>query len=235
LCPLSLYGDSLRFCCETSYNREAKGEATVAVKRALVIVDVQNDFCPGGALAVPEGDLVVPVINGLSGRFDLVVATQDWHPADHLSFAVNNDRQPGEVVTLNGQPQILWPVHCVQGTRGAELVPGLDTGPIARIIQKGTDREVDSYSGFFDNDHRRGTGLAEYLHDEQVDEVYVCGLATDYCVKYTALDARSLGFATVLIADAARGVELATGDVRRAVEEMQAAGVQVRQSAGLGF
>jgi nicotinamidase/pyrazinamidase len=198
---------------------------------ALIIVDVQNDFCPGGALAVREGDQVVPVINRLQPRFDLIVATQDWHPANHGSFAANHPgRQPGEVIELAGLPQTLWPVHCVQGTRGAELHPGLDRSRISEIIRKGTEPTIDSYSGFFDNGRRAATGLEQFLRDRLVDKVYVCGLATDYCVKATALDALSLGFKTHVIEDASRGVDLRPGDVQRAIEEMRANGVIVVQS-----
>jgi nicotinamidase/pyrazinamidase len=193
-----------------------------------VIVDVQNDFCPGGALPVPEGDRVVAVINRIQPGFDLVVATQDWHPADHGSFAANHPgRRPGERIELAGLPQILWPVHCVQNTPGAELHPGLDRAPIARVFPKGTDPSVDSYSGFFDNGHRRSTGLGEYLKGRGVREVYVCGLATDYCVKATALDAVALGFKTFLVEEACRGVELRAGDVRQAIRQMRKQGVVV--------
>jgi nicotinamidase/pyrazinamidase len=196
--------------------------------RALIIVDVQNDFLPGGALAVPGGDEIVPILNGLQPRFDLIVATQDWHPPKHGSFAANHPgRTPGETIDLAGLPQILWPVHCVQGTPGAEFAPTLDRSRWARVFTKGTDPEIDSYSGFFDNGHRRATGLGEYLGAEGVEEVYVAGLATDYCVKFTALDARGLGFETFLIADASRGVDLQAGDCARAVEEMRAAGVKI--------
>lgn len=204
------------------------------VVKVLIIVDVQNDFCPGGALAVRDGDRVVPIINSVQERFDLVVATQDWHPADHLSFAANHEgKAPGEVIELNGRPQVLWPPHCVQNTRGADFKADLDTSRIARVFQKGMDRAVDSYSGFFDNDHIHATGLGDYLREQSADEVYVCGLATDYCVKFSALDARSLGFDTFLIEDASRGVELQEGDVRRAVEELRVAGVRVVQSSDL--
>lgn len=199
---------------------------------ALLVVDVQNDFCPGGALPVPEGDRVVEVINRLQPNFALVVATQDWHPASHGSFAANHPgRQVGEPINLNGLPQILWPVHCVQGTPGAELHPALDRSRIARVFPKGTDPGVDSYSGFFDNGRRASTGLGEYLNARGVTEVYVCGLATDYCVQATALDAVDLGFRVYLVADACRGVELRPGDVRRAVEEMRDRGVMVIHSA----
>jgi len=198
---------------------------------ALVLVDIQNDFVPGGALAVPEGDRIVPVVNRLQSRFDLVVATQDWHPANHGSFAANHrGRQPGEVIDLHGLPQVLWPVHCVQGTAGADFVPGLDRTHWDRVFVKGTDAVVDSYSGFFDNGHRQVTGLADYLHDKGVTDIYVAGLATDYCIKFTALDARQLGFKTHLIEDACRGVNLQPGDVERAVEEMRAAGVGIETS-----
>src|SRR4051812_45530569 len=196
---------------------------------ALILVDLQNDFVPGGALAVPEGDAVIPLANALQerGRFDLIVATQDWHPADHASFAVNHPgRHVGEVIDLDGLAQILWPVHCVQETPGASFVDGLATGDIEKVFQKGTDPTIDSYSGFFDNGHRRSTGLENYLRSRGVTDVYVCGLATDYCVKFTALDGRGLGFSTFLITDASRGVNLKPGDVDRAVEEMQRAGVR---------
>jgi nicotinamidase/pyrazinamidase len=201
----------------------------------LIIVDVQNDFCPGGALPVPEGDRVVPVINRLQGAFDLVVATQDWHPATHGSFAVNHPgRGPGEQVELAGLPQILWPVHCVQGTPGAELHAGLERSRIARVFRKGTDPGIDSYSGFFDNGRHRATGLGEYLRGRGISEVYVCGLATDYCVKATALDAVGLGFKTHFIEDACRGVELRPGDVRRAIDELRAQGVMIVRSGEMG-
>jgi len=202
--------------------------------RALILVDLQNDFLPGGALAVPQGDEVVPLANRLAERFDLVVATQDWHPADHGSFAMQHEgREPGDTIVLAGVPQVLWPVHCVQGTRGAEFVEGLDMSRVKKVFRKGTSRDIDSYSGFFDNGHRRATGLGDYLKEQGVSEVYVLGLATDYCVKFTALDARSLGFETYLIEDACRGVELAPGDVGRAVEEMRESGVRVMGSREL--
>lgn len=200
--------------------------------RVLILVDLQNDFLPGGALAVPEGDTVIPVINSLQTKFSVIVATQDWHPANHGSFAVNH---PGkrlyEQVDLNGLPQTLWPVHCVQGTRGAELAPGLEKARITRVFQKGTDPGIDSYSGFFDNGHRKGTGLAEWLKDRRISEVYVCGLATDYCVKFTALDAVQLGFKVFLFEDASRGVNLGPTDVVDAIHEMRTAGVNVVTSS----
>ena len=201
------------------------------MKAALVLVDLQRDFLPGGALPVPEGDRVVPLANRLARRFDLVVATQDWHPPDHVSFAVNHPgHSPGDVVTLGEIRQVLWPVHCVQFTLGASFAADLDAGRIVRIFAKGTQREVDSYSGFVDNLRRRSTGLCEYLKDRRVERLYLLGLATDYCVRATALDARSLGFETFLVADACRGVDLHPGDVQRALTEMQRAGVRLVQS-----
>jgi nicotinamidase/pyrazinamidase len=193
---------------------------------ALVIVDLQYDFLPGGALAVPDGDAVLPLINRLQRQFKLVVATQDWHPANHGSFAVNHPgRNVYEQINLNGLSQTLWPVHCVQNTRGAELA--LNRDRIARVFQKGTDAGIDSYSGFFDNGHRRATGLGDWLKTKDVDEVHICGLATDYCVKFTALDAVGLGLKTSVIIDACRGVNLRPTDVDGAIAEMKQAGVLV--------
>jgi nicotinamidase/pyrazinamidase len=202
--------------------------------KALILVDIQNDFLPGGALAVPGGDEILPVVNRLQDHFDLIVATQDWHPAAHGSFAANHPgKSPGERIDLHGFPQILWPVHCVQGTRGADFAPGLHREKWARVFPKGTDPVIDSYSGFFDNGHRRATGLGDYLREQGVTEVYVTGLATDYCVKFTALDAVKLGFRTMLIEDACRGVNLQPGDVRQAIDEMSAAGIHVLKSTEL--
>lgn len=193
---------------------------------ALILVDIQNDFLPGGALAVPRGDEILPLVNRLQSQFPLVVATQDWHPANHGSFVVNHPgRKPFEEIELNGLPQTLWPVHCVQHTRGAELAPKLERKHIVRIFQKGTDPGIDSYSGFFDNGHRRSTGMGDWLKGRGVTEVHICGLATDYCVKFTALDAVALDFKTRLIADACRGVNLRPADVEQAIAEMKRAGV----------
>lgn len=201
---------------------------------ALILVDLQNDFMPGGALPVAEGHAVVPVANALLPKFELVVATQDWHPAQHGSFAANHaGRKPGEPIDLNGLRQVLWPVHCVQHSSGAEFVQELDASKITRVFQKGTDAGIDSYSGFFDNGHRKATGLGEYLKSRGVDHVYVLGVATDYCVKFTALDARGLGFKTTLIADACRGVNLKPGDVDAAIVELRGAGVDVVHSANV--
>ena len=200
--------------------------------RTLILVDIQNDFLPGGALAVPRGDEVVPVANRLQPRFDLVVATQDWHPERHGSFASTRPgRKPGDVAELAGLPQVLWPDHCVQGTAGAAFAPGLEMNRVEAIVRKGTDPAIDSYSGFFDNGHRKSTGLGDYLKGRGATDVYVLGLATDYCVKFTALDALRLGFHVFLVEDGSRGVELRAGDVTRAVEEMRKAGVEVVRSA----
>lgn len=204
------------------------------MKRALILVDIQNDFVPGGALAVTEGDKVVPVANRVQSAFDLILATQDWHPGDHGSFASQHPgTKPGDVIDLNGIPQVLWPDHCVQGSKGAEFHPGLDRSRIAMVFRKGVDREIDSYSGFFDNGHRRGTGLAEYVRSRNLTDVYIAGLATDYCVKFTALDGRTLGLNVFVIEDGCRGVDLNPGDSAAALDQMRAAGVRVVTSDDL--
>ena len=175
--------------------------------RALIVVDIQNDFVTGGKLAVPLGEQVVPLVNQLSSKFELVVATQDWHPPEHKSFASNHSgKQPFEKVPLAGLEQTLWPDHCVQGSIGAEFHPRLDLRPLEAIFRKGMEPEIDSYSGFFDNGHRKATGLSGYLKERGVDTVYVCGLAADYCVYYTAKDALKEKFRSILVADATRAI-----------------------------
>jgi nicotinamidase/pyrazinamidase len=202
--------------------------------RALVLVDLQYDFMPGGALAVPRGDEVLAVARRVSPAFDTIVETQDWHPRDHGSFAANHPgATPYEVIDLHGLSQVLWPVHCVQGTRGAELHDSLASTPVAACFHKGTDPTVDSYSGFFDNGKRKATGLADWLRARSIDELFVLGLATDYCVKFTVLDAVALGFAVTLIADGCRAVELQPGDGDRAIAAMRAAGATIGQSGEL--
>ncbi len=202
--------------------------------QALVLVDIQHDFCEGGALAVPDGDAVVPLANTLGTRFSLVVATQDFHPPSHLSFAVNHPgKKPYDVVELDGLAQVLWPAHCVAGTPGAELHQGLAQSAIRRVFHKGTDARIDSYSGFFDNGHRKATGLGDYLRAEGATELYVLGLATDYCVKWTALDALQLGFGVHLVEDACRGVGLNERDIPGAIAEMRGAGVRITRMAEL--
>ncbi len=199
---------------------------------ALILVDLQNDFMPGGALAVPDGDAVIPVANRLAQSFDLVVATQDWHPPGHGSFASQHPgKNPGDTVELDGLRQELWPDHCVQGTSGAELHDGLDVRRITRIFQKGTDPRIDSYSTFFDNAHLKSTGLGDYLKEKEVSEVYLMGLATDYCVKFSVLDAVELGFKANVIQDGCRGIDLQAGDVSKAIDEMKTAGVVIVSSA----
>ncbi len=194
----------------------------------LVIVDIQNDFLPGGALAVPDGDAILPVVNSIQDRFATVVATQDWHPANHGSFAVNHPgKKVYDEIELGGLRQTLWPVHCVQNTRGAHLAPGFRRERIARIFQKGVDPEIDSYSCFFDNAHRRSTGLSEWLNERRISEVYLSGLATDYCVKFSALDAIALGLRTWVIEDGCRGVNVRPGDVERAIAELKGAGAKM--------
>jgi nicotinamidase/pyrazinamidase len=198
------------------------------VSSALIIVDVQYDFMPGGALPARDGDAVVPVINRVQPLFDVVIATQDWHPPNHGSFASNHQgHQPGDVVDLDGLAQILWPDHCVQGSHGAELHRDLDRARIAKVVRKGTDPGIDSYSTFFDNGRRKSTGLENDLRARGVTDVYLAGLATDYCVLWSARDAMELGFRTHVIADGCRGVDLKPGDSERAFDEMRALGIEV--------
>ena len=193
---------------------------------ALIMIDLQNDFCSGGSLAVPDGDRVIPLANELQKQFDLVIATKDWHPRDHTSFADNHSSQDvGDLITIDTLSQVLWPVHCVQETHGAEFHPALDTLRIKKIIYKGTDKKIDSYSAFFDNAHQRSTGLADYLYEQNINCIYVMGLATDYCVRYSCLDALQLGFDVYFIQDACRGVELNKGDIACAINEMKVQGV----------
>ncbi len=198
------------------------------------MIDVQNDFCPGGSLAVDRGDEVVPVINALMPRFSLVVATQDWHPPDHVSFANSHaGHKPLDVVQAGGIEQVLWPDHCVRGTRGAELHPKLDAARVGLLLRKGRRSELDSYSAFFENDHHTDTGLQHYLKGLGVTEVVVCGLATDYCVRASAMDAVRVGFKVTLVKDACRGVDFPAGNVADALATMEKAGVRIASSAGL--
>lgn len=195
---------------------------------ALILVDLQNDFCNGGSLAVPDADAVITIANSWQKKFDLVIATKDWHPKDHHSFASNH---PGknlyDVVLISQISQILWPDHCVQESRGAEFHPFLETKNIKKIFFKGTDKNIDSYSAFFDNAHLRSTGLANYLREHHITHIYVMGLATDYCVKYTCLDAVHLGFQVTVVLPGCRGVELQPGDVAKSIAEMQKVGVNI--------
>ncbi len=175
---------------------------------ALLIVDVQNDFLPGGALAVKDGDAIISVINNLQNKFDLVVATQDWHPFDHKSFASSHPgKKAFEEIDLNGMPQVLWPDHCVQETEGSEFSSQLDTKRIETIFRKGMDKNIDSYSGFFDNGKKKATGMGAYLKGRGVTSIYVVGLAADYCVYFTSLDGLELGFDSTIITDATRAID----------------------------
>ena len=196
--------------------------------KALILVDIQNDFLPGGSLAVPQGEQVIAVANRVGLDFEMVLATQDWHPPNHGSFAEHYPgKKPGDQIYLAGLQQTLWPMHCVQNTPGAALAGDLDTARIEKVFQKGTDPNIDSYSGFFDNGRRQATGLEDYLRQGGVSSVYMMGLATDYCVLFTVLDACRLGFDTHLIVDGCRGVELTPGDTDNALQRMKQAGAQV--------
>ena len=193
---------------------------------ALIIVDIQNDFTRGGALEVPKGETIVTLVNRLQSKFDIVVATQDWHPATHLSFASNHEgRKPFEKTVLQGLDQVLWPDHCIQGTDGAEFHKDLDLTRVEAIFRKGMDPDIDSYSGFYDNGYRKTTGLAGYLRERKVRKVYVAGLASDYCVFYTAKDAIKENFETYIIEDASRPIGV--DGFERAKDEILASGGQI--------
>lgn len=197
-------------------------------KKALIMVDLQNDCCGGCEFAVPGGAEVIPLANQLQAKFDLIVATKDWHPPHHGSFAANHpERRAGETIQLGNLPQTLWPTHCVQDTHGAEFHPDLQTDRVARVFYKGTDPDVDSYSAFYDNARLRSTGLSEFLKEQHVSDVYLMGLATDYCVKFSALDAKSDGFNVYVIPDACRGINLNADDSEKALAEMQRAGIKL--------
>ena len=209
-----------------------KSKTDSSERHALLLIDLQNDFVEGGSLAINGGLSVINVANRLIPSFEFVVATQDWHPPGHQSF----DSEHSEVVVgdrfqLNGLSQTAWPDHCVQGSFGAEFVKTLNSNGIDCIVQKGTDPCVDSYSGFFDNGHTHSTGLTERLRQQAIDPVFVMGLATDYCVLFTVLDALKEGFHTTVIADGCRGVDLQSGDIERAIEEMGNAGADVVSSS----
>lgn len=206
--------------------------------KALIVVDIQKDFLPGGSLAVSSGHEVIPGTNQMIHLkrkfFDLVVATQDWHPKNHQSFASQHPgRHPGEQIELLGLPQVLWPDHCIQNSQGAALSSALDFKNFDFIVQKGTDIDIDSYSGFFDNGRRKATPMADYLKNQEIRDVYILGLATDYCVQFTALDAVSLGFRTYLIEDCCRGVNLHPDDSKKSVNRMKEAGIQIIYSSEL--
>ncbi|CAI1016962.1 nicotinamidase/pyrazinamidase [Serratia entomophila] len=201
------------------------------MKKALLLIDLQNDFCPGGALAVADGDATLAVANraiaACVARGETVIASQDWHPANHRSFAVNSNAQPGTLGQLEGLPQIWWPVHCVQGSPGAEFHADLHQAAIVEVFRKGQNPDIDSYSAFFDNGHRAQTMLDGWLKAQGIERLAIMGLATDYCVKFSVLDACRLGYATQVIVDGCRGVDLQPGDSQRALQAMQQAGAQL--------
>jgi len=203
-----------------------------APMKALLLIDIQNDFVPGGRLAVPGGDAILPLVNKLQAHFDLVVATQDWHPAGHQSFASSHPGQaPFAQIDLHGLPQTLWPDHCVQETPGAALHPALDTRRVEAIFRKGMAPDIDSYSAFFDNGHRKATGLSAYLRGRGVTDVYLAGLAGDYCVYFSALDAQTEGFTTHVITDATRAIS--DDGFRAALADMEAKGAHLVVSSDL--
>lgn len=200
--------------------------------KALILVDLQKDFCPGGSLAVSEGDQVMAIANRLQPFFELVVASKDWHPEGHISFASSHPNQKmGDMIEVDGFKQELWPEHCLQDQAGADFHPLLDSSLIQKIVYKGTNPKIDSYSAFYDNEHQLSTGLGEYLRENNINDLYLMGLATDYCVKYSCLDALKLGFQVTIIEDGCRGVELKRGNVSKALQEMQEAGAHIIQSS----
>ncbi len=200
--------------------------------KTLVIIDVQNDFIPGGALAVPGGDEIIDLINKLQPEFELVIATQDWHPREHSSFAASHPgKEEFEKLEVHGQPQVLWPVHCVQNTNGADFHPGLETARIETIFRKGTDLKIDSYSGFYDNAHLRSTGLAGYLKEKGATDIYFCGLAAEYCVYFSLKDALAEGFNATLIEDATRALDIS--DFENAKKDILESGGKIISATGL--
>jgi nicotinamidase/pyrazinamidase len=198
---------------------------------ALILVDLQNDFFPGGALGVPGANAIFPLANTIQDHFDIVIATKDWHPKNHGSFANNHPGcHPYEIVELNDLPQVLWPAHCIQETKGSQFHPKLKTKKITKIIHKGTDARLDSYSTFFDNAHQKQTELHQYLQEKEVKDLYIMGLATDYCVQFSVLDAIALGYRTHVILDGCFGINKKPGDIDKAIENMKAAGAIIVDS-----
>ena len=197
---------------------------------ALLIVDVQNDFCPGGALEVPNGDQVVPVINRLISQFDNIIQTQDWHPEGHFSFASSHSgKHPFDTVQMEYGEQVLWPDHCVQGSKGAQFHPDLNTIPTDLIVRKGFRKEIDSYSAFFENDHKTPTGLTGYLRNRNIDTLYAAGLATDFCVKWSVVDGLKEGFSVYVVQDAIKGIDI-DGSVDQAMQAMKHNGAKFVES-----
>lgn len=202
------------------------------MKSALIVVDMQRDFMPGGALSVPDADLILSKINKLMEQFPLVIATKDHHPKDHISFASSHaGKKIGETIDVQGIKQVLWPEHCVEGSPGSEFDPRLHSESIHETIHKGTHKEIDSYSTFFDNAHKRSTGLAEHLKNEGITDLFLCGVATDYCVLFSALDAVELGFSVHVIEDVCKGVDLKEGDCEKAFAQMLQKGIKLTSFA----
>lgn len=203
--------------------------------RALLLIDLQNDFCKNGALEVKDGDLVIPIANSLIERFkntgDLILATKDWHPNTHKSFAINSNGNVGELGVLNGLPQVWWPIHCVENTLGSNFHTELDVNSIQITIFKGTNPEIDSYSGFFDNGKLQKTDLDEILKEKDIDTLYIMGLATDFCVKFTVLDALDLGYSVYLVVDGCKGVNLSPDSSEEAIKEMKLKGAKIITSS----
>lgn len=216
--------------CQSFFQNPLKlpyGETHMS-KSALILVDLQNDFFPGGALGVPDADGIFPLANNIQTHFDLILATKDWHPQNHGSFASNHPgKKVYDEIQLKGIPQILWPDHCVQNSKGAEFHPNLQTEKIKKVFLKGTDPDYDSYSTFFDNAHIKNTGLEQYLKEQEVADVYIMGLATDYCVLFSVLDSQELGFKTFVIVDGCFGINKSPGDVDRALEKMKNKGAKL--------
>lgn len=201
---------------------------------ALVLIDIQNDFCPGGALAVPQGDTVVSIANHLMPYFETVIATQDWHPKNHASFASQHpSKSVGDIIQLTGKPQVLWPDHCVQGSTGANFHASLKTNYITKVFQKGMNASIDSYSAFYDNYHLQDTGLTHWLRAQKISDLYILGLATEYCVKYSCLDAIIDNFSVTLIEDGCRGIDLSPGDIETALKELRSKSVKFTNSTDI--
>ena len=194
--------------------------------KTLVLVDIQNDFLKGGSLAVPEGEKIIKPINKIIKQYDLVIATKDWHPKNHISFASNHtDKKIGDIINVNGVDQVLWPDHCIQNSYGSDFPEQLDISKLAKVVYKGSDANIDSYSGFFDNGHFRSTGLSDYLKSKDVYKIDYVGLATDYCLKYTAIDSVSEGFKTRVLINCIKGIEEKGCEL--ALNEMKSKGVEL--------
>jgi nicotinamidase/pyrazinamidase len=203
-------------------------------KKALIVIDVQNDFCLGGTLAVNYGDKIVPVINSIMDKFNVIIGTQDWHPQTHVSFASNHKgKNVYDQIDADGIMQTLWPDHCVQGTRGADFHKNINNNKFNCIIRKGANPKIDSYSAFLDNDKKTATGLHGYLDAHDVKDVYLCGLATDYCVYFSAMDSIKYGFDTFVLLDACRGIDVPEGNINSCVKEMTGKGIKVINTSDL--